>query len=74
MRSTASASAHSGASPCASGILAQEDAVVRLSAPETAMDALVKALARYPIADLVSESADLEEIFLNLYREAGAER
>jgi beta-exotoxin I transport system ATP-binding protein len=54
-------------------ILAQEDAVVRLSAPETAMDALVKALARYPIADLVSESADLEEIFLNLYREAGDE-
>jgi ABC-2 type transport system ATP-binding protein len=55
-------------------ILSQEDAVVRLSAPETAMDALVKALARYPIADLVSEPADLEEIFLNLYREAGDER
>jgi ABC-2 type transport system ATP-binding protein len=55
-------------------IVAEEDSVVRLSAPETAMDALVKALARYPIADLVSESADLEEIFLNLYREAGDER
>jgi ABC-2 type transport system ATP-binding protein len=55
-------------------IVAQEDSVVRLSAPETAMDALVKALARYPIADLVSEAADLEEIFLSLYREAGDER
>jgi hypothetical protein len=38
------------------------------------MDALVKALARYPIADLVSEPADLEEIFLDLYRDAGDER
>jgi ABC-2 type transport system ATP-binding protein len=55
-------------------IVAAEDSVVRLSAPETAMDALVKALARYPIADLVSEPADLEEIFLDLYRDAGDER
>jgi beta-exotoxin I transport system ATP-binding protein len=44
--------------------------VVRLSAPETAMDALVKAVARHHIVDLVSEPADLEEIFLELYREA----
>jgi ABC-2 type transport system ATP-binding protein len=44
--------------------------VVRLSAPETAMDALVKAVARHRIVDLVSEPADLEEIFLELYREA----
>ena len=43
---------------------------LRLSAPETAMDALVKALARYPLVDLVSQPADLEEIFLELYREA----
>jgi ABC-2 type transport system ATP-binding protein len=45
--------------------------VVRLSAPETAMDALVKAVARHRVVDLVSEPADLEEIFLELYREAG---
>jgi ABC-2 type transport system ATP-binding protein len=44
--------------------------VVRLSAPETAMDELVKAVAHHPIIDLVSEPADLEEIFLDLYREA----
>jgi beta-exotoxin I transport system ATP-binding protein len=47
-----------------------EGNVVRLSAPETAMDALVKAVARHRIVDLVSEPADLEEIFLELYREA----
>jgi ABC-2 type transport system ATP-binding protein len=44
--------------------------VVRLSAPETAMDALVKVVARHSIRDLVSQPADLEEIFLELYREA----
>jgi ABC-2 type transport system ATP-binding protein len=44
--------------------------VVRLSAHETAMDAVVKAVARHRIVDLVSEPADLEEIFLELYREA----
>ncbi|MGH3133429.1 MAG: ABC transporter ATP-binding protein [Gaiellaceae bacterium] len=43
--------------------------VLTLSAPETAMDALVKTAARHPIADLVSQPADLEEIFLELYRE-----
>ena len=42
---------------------------VRLSAPETAMDALVKAAARHRVVDLVSQPADLEEIFLELYRE-----
>jgi ABC-2 type transport system ATP-binding protein len=47
-----------------------EGGVVRLSAPETAMDALVKRIAEHPVADLVSEPADLEEIFLELYREA----
>jgi ABC-2 type transport system ATP-binding protein len=51
-------------------VLSAEDSLVRLSAPETAMDALVKAVARHPIVDLVSEPADLEEIFLELYREA----
>jgi ABC-2 type transport system ATP-binding protein len=46
-----------------------ENSVLRLSAPETAMDALVKAAARHPVVDLVSQPADLEEIFLELYRE-----
>jgi len=45
--------------------------VLRLSAPETAMGALVRELARHPVADLVSQPADLEEIFLELYREGG---
>ena len=47
-----------------------DGATIRLSAPEAAMDALVKALARHPVVDLVSQPADLEEIFLELYREA----
>jgi ABC-2 type transport system ATP-binding protein len=47
-----------------------ENATMRLSAPETAMDALVKAIAGHTVVDLVSEPADLEEIFLELYREA----
>jgi len=33
------------------------------------MDAVVKAAARVEIADLVSAPADLEEIFLEAYRE-----
>lgn len=44
--------------------------VIRLSAPETAMDAVVKAAAGERILDFVSQPADLEEIFLELYREA----
>ena len=47
-----------------------EGATIRLSAPEAAMDALLKALARHRVVDLVSQPADLEEIFLGLYREA----
>ena len=47
-----------------------ENASLRLSAAEAAMDAVVKAAARHPVIDLVSEPADLEEIFLELYREA----
>ena len=47
-----------------------EGSTLRLSAPETALDALVKALADHTVLDLVSEPADLEEIFLDLYREA----
>ena len=46
-----------------------DGSVVRLSAPETAMDGVVKTAARYELRDLVSAPADLEEIFLELYRE-----
>jgi ABC-2 type transport system ATP-binding protein len=52
-------------------ITAREGATVRLTAPEPAMDAVVKAAAAHPVADLVSEPADLETIFLDLYRSAG---
>jgi ABC-2 type transport system ATP-binding protein len=47
-----------------------EGATIRLSAPEAAMDAAVKVLARHRVVDLVSQPADLEEIFLEMYREA----
>jgi len=47
----------------------QTPTLVRLSAPESAMDAVVKAAALSHVADLVSSPADLEEIFLELYRE-----
>ena len=49
-----------------------EDSVVRLSAPEPAMDAIVKAAAMHEIVDLVSQPADLEEIFLEMYQEGDA--
>ena len=45
--------------------------VLRLTAPEPAMDGVVKAAARSTLVDLVSAPAELEEIFLDLYREAG---
>jgi len=47
----------------------QSPTFVRLSAPESAMDAVVKTAARSAVVDLVSAPADLEEIFLELYRE-----
>jgi beta-exotoxin I transport system ATP-binding protein len=47
-----------------------ENESVRLSATEAAMDAVVKTAAQHRVVDLVSEPADLEEIFLELYREA----
>ena len=50
-------------------IKAVDGAMLRLAAQETAMDGVVKAAARFPVVDLVSEPADLEEIFLELYRE-----
>ena len=42
--------------------------VLRLAAPEPAMDAVVKLAAEHRVVDFVSEPADLEEIFLDLYR------
>ena len=50
-------------------VVGVEGVVVRLSAPVAAMDAVVKAAARHRLVDLVSAPADLEEIFLELYRE-----
>lgn len=46
-----------------------DGAVVRLAAPEPAMDAVVKEAASHRVVDLVSQPADLEEIFLELYEE-----
>jgi ABC-2 type transport system ATP-binding protein len=43
--------------------------VLRLSAPEPAMDAVVKQAAAHRVVDLISQPADLEEIFLELYQE-----
>lgn len=48
-----------------------ENASLRLSATEAAMDAVIKTAARHPLVDFISAPADLEEIFLELYREAG---
>ena len=45
-----------------------EGAVLQLTAPESAMDGVVKAAAKHRVVDLVSSPADLEEIFLTLYR------
>ena len=51
-------------------IIGTDGRVLRLTAPEIAMDELVKAISAHRIVDLVSQPADLEEIFLELYREA----
>jgi ABC-2 type transport system ATP-binding protein len=48
---------------------ANRDGVVRLAAPEPAIDGIVKEAARHHVVDFVSEPADLEEIFLALYRD-----
>ena len=42
---------------------------VRLSAPEPGIDAIVKEAAAHRVVDLVSQPADLEEIFLEFYEE-----
>ena len=46
-----------------------EGSVLHLAAPEPAMDAIVKEAATHRIVDLVSQPADLEEIFLGMYEE-----
>jgi ABC-2 type transport system ATP-binding protein len=51
-------------------VVGVDGSVLRLSAPEAAMGALVKAAASQTVVDFVSQPADLEEIFLELYREA----
>jgi ABC-2 type transport system ATP-binding protein len=43
--------------------------VLTLSCPEAAIDLLVKHVAQHEIVDFVSQPADLEEIFLELYRQ-----
>ena len=50
-------------------VVSGEGKVLHLSAAEPAMDALVKAASTHSIVDFVSQPADLEEIFLELYRE-----
>ncbi|MGH3126655.1 MAG: ABC transporter ATP-binding protein [Gaiellaceae bacterium] len=50
-------------------VVGVDGAVLRLSVPVAAMDAVVKAAARHRLVDLMSAPADLEEIFLELYRE-----
>jgi ABC-2 type transport system ATP-binding protein len=54
------------------GVRVQEQAAGRiaLTAPESAMDGVVKAAAALQVVDLVSAPADLEEIFLEAYRGA----
>jgi ABC-2 type transport system ATP-binding protein len=49
-------------------IASVEGRTMTLSCPESAIDALVKQVAQHEIVDFVSQPADLEEIFLELYR------
>ena len=55
-------------------IVAVDGASMRLSCPESALDALVKRVAQHSIVDLVSQPADLEEIFLAMYRDGADDR
>jgi ABC-2 type transport system ATP-binding protein len=47
--------------------------VLRCGVPEGSLDALVKVLARFPVADVSITEADLEEMFLTFYSEAAAD-
>jgi ABC-2 type transport system ATP-binding protein len=53
------------------GVRVQEQGGGRvvLTAPESSMDGVVKVAARSEVVDFVSAPADLEEIFLDVYRE-----
>jgi beta-exotoxin I transport system ATP-binding protein len=46
-----------------------DSTVVQLAAPAAALDGIVKVAARHELVDLISAPAELEEIFLELYRE-----
>jgi ABC-2 type transport system ATP-binding protein len=46
-----------------------DSTTVRLSAPERAIDPIVKEASRHAVVDFVSQPADLEELFLELYDE-----
>jgi ABC-2 type transport system ATP-binding protein len=48
--------------------VSKSESLVRFTV-DGSMDALVKAIARYEVLDLVSEEPDLEEIFLTYYEE-----
>ena len=50
-------------------VVETDRSVLRLSAPVAAMEAVVKEAARHRLVDIVSAPADLDEIFLELYRE-----
>ena len=54
-------------------VQSRDGRAVRLSAPEPAMNAVVKAAAGHELVDFISEPADLEEIFLELYREGSGD-
>ncbi|HZT67159.1 MAG TPA: ABC transporter ATP-binding protein [Acidimicrobiales bacterium] len=53
--------------------LTVEDGVLRCGVPRPSLDGLIKALGRYPVADLSVTEADLEELFLAYYSEASAD-
>jgi beta-exotoxin I transport system ATP-binding protein len=50
-------------------VLRVDGHVLTLSCPESTIDALVKLIAAHQLVDFVSQPADLEEIFLELYRQ-----
>ena len=48
-----------------------EDGVLRCDAPQSALDPLLKLVARHPVVDLTCTEAELEETFLAYYAPAG---
>lgn len=53
--------------------LSLEGGVLRFGVPESSLDAAVKALGRCRVIDLSVTEADLEELFLTYYSEAGVD-